>query len=55
MWGLTLDNILSISSFIFYEYGASSYTPTDLVLANGTITKASKDVNPDLFWVLQSY
>ncbi|KAJ7270858.1 glucooligosaccharide oxidase [Mycena rebaudengoi] len=34
MWGLTLDNILSI----------------DLVLANGTITKASKHINPELFW-----
>ncbi|KAJ7146041.1 glucooligosaccharide oxidase [Mycena epipterygia] len=37
MWGLTLDNILSIN----------------LVLANGTIAKASKDVNPDLFWALR--
>ncbi|KAJ7855030.1 glucooligosaccharide oxidase [Mycena olivaceomarginata] len=37
MWGLTLDNILSIN----------------LVLANGTITKASKDINPDLFWALR--
>jgi hypothetical protein len=37
MWGLTLDNILSIN----------------LVLANGTITKASKDVNPDLFWAMR--
>ncbi|KAJ6584300.1 glucooligosaccharide oxidase [Mycena sp. CBHHK59/15] len=37
MWGLTLDNILSI----------------DLVLANGTITKASKDINPDLFWAMR--
>jgi len=37
MWGLTLDNILSIN----------------LVLANGTIAKASKHVNPDLFWALR--
>ncbi|KAJ7222553.1 glucooligosaccharide oxidase [Mycena pura] len=37
MWGLTLDNILSIN----------------LVLANGTIAKASKDVNPDLFWAMR--
>ncbi|KAF7300268.1 Glucooligosaccharide oxidase [Mycena kentingensis (nom. inval.)] len=34
MWGLTLDNILSIN----------------LVLANGTIVKASKEENPELFW-----
>ncbi|KAJ6526248.1 glucooligosaccharide oxidase [Mycena vulgaris] len=34
MWGLTLDNILIIN----------------LVLANGTIAKASKDFNPELFW-----
>ncbi|KAF7326967.1 Glucooligosaccharide oxidase [Mycena venus] len=37
MWGLTLDNILAIN----------------LVLANGTITKASKDVNPELFWAMR--
>ncbi|KAJ7718604.1 glucooligosaccharide oxidase [Mycena maculata] len=37
MWGLTLDNILSIN----------------LVLANGTIATASKDINPDLFWALR--
>ncbi|KAJ7042761.1 glucooligosaccharide oxidase [Mycena alexandri] len=37
MWGLTLDNVLSIN----------------LVLANGTITTASKDVNPDLFWAMR--
>lgn len=35
MWGLTLDTIQAIN----------------LVLGNGTITKASKDLNPDLFWV----
>ncbi|KAJ7058203.1 glucooligosaccharide oxidase [Mycena amicta] len=37
MWGLTLDNILSIN----------------LVLANGTIAKASPEINPDLFWALR--
>ncbi|KAJ7938316.1 glucooligosaccharide oxidase [Mycena leptocephala] len=37
MWGLTLDNILSIN----------------LVLADGTITKASKNVNSELFWALR--
>ncbi|KAJ7160913.1 glucooligosaccharide oxidase [Mycena filopes] len=37
MWGLTLDNVLSIN----------------LVLANGTITTASKDVNSDLFWAMR--
>ncbi|KAJ7756187.1 glucooligosaccharide oxidase [Mycena metata] len=37
MWGLTLDNVLSIN----------------LVLANGTITTASKDKNPDLFWAMR--
>ncbi|KAK7055368.1 Glucooligosaccharide oxidase [Favolaschia claudopus] len=37
MWGLTLDNVLSIN----------------LVLANGTITKASKDVNSELFWAMR--
>ncbi|KAJ7619357.1 glucooligosaccharide oxidase [Roridomyces roridus] len=37
MWGLTLDNVLSL----------------ELVLANGTITKASKDINPDLFWAMR--
>ncbi|KAJ7452170.1 glucooligosaccharide oxidase [Mycena galericulata] len=37
MWGLTLDNILSIN----------------LVLANGTIAKTSKDINPDLFWAMR--
>jgi FAD/FMN-containing dehydrogenase len=35
LWGLVLDVIESI----------------DLVLANGTITTASKDHNPELFWV----
>lgn len=35
MWGLTLDTIVSI----------------DVVLANGTIAKASNTINPDLFWV----
>ncbi|KAK7462245.1 hypothetical protein VKT23_007848 [Stygiomarasmius scandens] len=34
MWGLTLDNILSAT----------------IVLANGTITTASEDSQPDLFW-----
>jgi len=36
LWGLTLDVIESI----------------ELVLANGTITTASKELNSDLFWVL---
>jgi FAD/FMN-containing dehydrogenase len=39
LWGLVLDVIELI----------------DLVLANGTITTASKDHNPELFWVTQSY
>ncbi|KAF8172790.1 glucooligosaccharide oxidase [Mycena galopus ATCC 62051] len=37
MWGLTVDNILSIN----------------LVLSNGTIATASKDINPDLFWAMR--
>ncbi|KAF7297120.1 Glucooligosaccharide oxidase [Mycena indigotica] len=37
MWGLTLDNILSIN----------------LVLANGTITQASPRLNADLFWAMR--
>ncbi|KAJ7115543.1 glucooligosaccharide oxidase [Mycena crocata] len=36
-WGLTLDNILSLN----------------LVLANGTIIQASKDVNPEIFWAMR--
>jgi hypothetical protein len=35
MWGLAVDNIVSM----------------DVVLANGHLVKASKKVNPDLFWV----
>jgi hypothetical protein len=35
LWGLALDAITSI----------------DIVLANGTMTTASKRLNPDLFWV----
>lgn len=35
LWGMTLDAIVSM----------------DLVLANGTITTASKDQNSELFWV----
>ncbi|KAH9484713.1 Carbohydrate oxidase [Psilocybe cubensis] len=37
LWGLTLDAILSI----------------DLVLGNGTITTASKKLNPDLFFAMR--
>ncbi|KAJ7686828.1 glucooligosaccharide oxidase [Mycena rosella] len=37
MWGMTLDNIVSL----------------DVVLSNGTIAKASKTVNPDLFWAMR--
>ncbi|KAL7275672.1 hypothetical protein RUND412_001379 [Rhizina undulata] len=37
MWGIALDKILEI----------------DVVLTNGTITTASYDVNPDLFWALR--
>lgn len=35
MWGITLDTIIEI----------------EVVLANGTITTASKTKNEDLFWV----
>ncbi|KAF8988419.1 glucooligosaccharide oxidase [Cyathus striatus] len=37
MWGLTLDNIISVN----------------VVLADGTITTASATTNPDLFWALR--
>jgi len=37
LWGLTLDNTVS----------------ADVVLANGTIAKASSTVNSDLFWALR--
>ncbi|KAF5342404.1 hypothetical protein D9611_001388 [Ephemerocybe angulata] len=37
LWGLAVDTIISI----------------DVVLANGTIAKASKTQNPDLFWALR--
>ncbi|KAK0242942.1 glucooligosaccharide oxidase [Armillaria nabsnona] len=37
MWGLIMDRIVSMT----------------VVLANGTITSASNDVNPDLFWALR--
>ena len=36
MWGLTLDAIIAIN----------------LVLPNGTITRASQQTHPDLFWVI---
>lgn len=39
LWGLTLDTIISMN----------------LVLANGTVTTASKSVNPDLFWVRHAH
>jgi FAD/FMN-containing dehydrogenase len=35
MWGLTLDHIMDMED----------------VLADGTITRANQDQNPDLFWV----
>ncbi|KAK7024498.1 hypothetical protein VNI00_016250 [Paramarasmius palmivorus] len=37
MWGLTLDNVLS----------------AEVVLANGTIVRASEDENSDLFWAVR--
>lgn len=36
MWGLTVDRVISM----------------DVVLANATIVKASKNTNSDLFWVI---
>jgi FAD/FMN-containing dehydrogenase len=35
MWGLTLDTVLAV----------------EVVLANGTLVKASETQNADLFWV----
>jgi FAD/FMN-containing dehydrogenase len=42
-------------SFLSTQYGwASTHVlQYEIVLANGTITTASKNFNPDLYWVLQ--